>query len=131
LLESELNDFGGIGFVRSAHQTLNARDVGARRLLAVDVFARLDGSLEMLGMEENRRGDEHGVEVRRCPQVGVVFVGRRVVGARNFRFGAVDLIVTDVLERRDADARALGEYLLIVAAPAAGPMIPSAIRELT
>ena len=61
LLESELDGLLRVGLLGRLQQPLHTRDVGARRLLTVDVLVRADRGFEVFGMQVDRCRDQHCV----------------------------------------------------------------------
>src|ERR1035438_967381 len=95
LLEAELNGLRWIGLFGGAQHALDARPVGARRLLAVDMLVGARGGLEVLRMQEHGRSDQHRVDIRLAQQLLVMPVGARGGGARNLEELLSQLPISD------------------------------------
>lgn len=128
LLEAKSDGLRGVGLARRGEQPLDARDIRARRLLAVDVLARLHGGLEVLGVQPHRRRDQHRVDIRLREQLAVVFEHARPGRAGNLRLGLVDALGIKIAERGDPCSRIVGEDRAVEAAAVAGPDDPDRDR---
>ncbi len=70
----------GLGMLIGGQHAADARPVDAQRLLGEDVFARLDGRLEMNRAEAGRRRQDDQVDVRRQELFVRVEAGELMVG---------------------------------------------------
>ena len=96
LLEAEDDIQLSIGGLRGPDHTLAALYIHAGRLLDINVFAGLHGSLEMFRVKEYRRGDDHRIHVAR-QQLAVVLVDLRIL-QRDAFLDAFDAVVENVAE---------------------------------
>ena len=65
---------------------------------------RLDRGLEMLRVQVDRRGDQHRVDLRLRQQFAIVAVDRGAFTARDLRLPAIDPVLENVADGRQARA---------------------------
>ena len=126
LLVIHRNALGLVGLLRRLDHALAARRIDAGRLLHEDVLARRHRRLEMLRMQVWRRGDQHRVHVARQQ----IFVVLECLRARNTFSPAVELIVVDIADRRDARELVLREHAATYVPLPPQPSSPMVSAEL-
>ena len=98
LLESKLNGLFAAGVAGRAQQAFHAGYIRACGLLTIDVFARRDCRFEVLGMQVDRCGDQHRVDVGLRQQFVVILKDAGSLRSGDFGLRVVDPVRVDVAD---------------------------------